>query len=173
LVIESRRAELEILFRNLIDNAVKYGGTPPRVVVRAFPEGARAIVKVSDNGSGIPPNMRRKIFGRFVRLGNELERSKPGTGLGLYLVRSVTRSLGGSIRIENRDVVSQGFAEESAFDTCGRHGGSTSAGNGDNKSDQSSVPGLGCETGTVFSVSLPGLSRRQVLKSAESPNKVG
>jgi signal transduction histidine kinase len=173
LVIESRRAELEILFRNLIDNAVKYGGTPPRVVVRAFPEGARAIVKVSDNGSGIPPNMRRKIFGRFVRLGNELERSKPGTGLGLYLVRSVTRSLGGSIRIENRDVVSQGFAEESAFDTCGRHGGSTSTGNGDNKSDQSSVPGLGCETGTVFSVSLPGLSRRQVLKSAESPNKVG
>lgn len=135
---------------------------PPRVVVQAYPEGARAIVKVSDNGSGIPPNMRRKIFGRFVRLGNELERSKPGTGLGLYLVRSVTRSLGGSIRIENRDAVSHSFGEASA-----------STGNDDNSSDLSSVPGSGCETGTVFSVSLPGLSYRQVLKSAEVPNKVG
>ncbi len=104
LTIHSRSTELEILFRNLIDNAVKYGGTPPRVNIKAAPtSGQRVTVIVSDNGQGIPPNLRRKVFGRFVRLGSELERSKPGTGLGLYLVRSVTRSLGGEIHIETSD----------------------------------------------------------------------
>lgn len=101
LILHSRPTELEILFRNLIDNAVKYGGTPPRVRVVATPSNAQCVtVLVSDNGQGIPPNLRRKVFGRFVRLGSELERSKPGTGLGLYLVRSVTRALGGEIHIE-------------------------------------------------------------------------
>lgn len=101
LTLHSRPTELEILFRNLIDNAVKYGGAPPQVSVIATPtSGQRVTVRVSDNGQGIPPNLRRKVFGRFVRLGSELERSKPGTGLGLYLVRSVTRSLGGEIHIE-------------------------------------------------------------------------
>lgn len=104
IVIRSRPTELEILFRNLIDNAVKYGGDPPEVCVKAHAAGQQAVVRVSDNGPGIPPNLRRKVFGRFVRLGSELERSKPGTGLGLYLVRSVTRSLGGSIHIETQSV---------------------------------------------------------------------
>lgn len=100
LYIHSRPAELEILFRNLIDNAVKYGGDPLQVQVTARPVGQQVVVRVRDNGPGIPPNLRRKIFGRFVRLGSELERSKPGTGLGLYLARSVTRSLTGSVHIE-------------------------------------------------------------------------
>lgn len=102
--LKSRAIELDILFRNLIDNAVKYGGEPPIVkVIATALAGNRVMVRVSDNGPGIPPNLRRKIFGRFVRLGSELERSKPGTGLGLYLVRTVTRSLGGSIQIDYQE----------------------------------------------------------------------
>lgn len=104
LWLRSRAIELDILFRNLIDNAVKYGGSPPLVkIVASTISGNRVVVRVSDNGPGIPPNLRRKIFGRFVRLGSELERSKPGTGLGLYLVRTVTRSLGGSIQIDYQE----------------------------------------------------------------------
>jgi two-component system phosphate regulon sensor histidine kinase PhoR len=104
LWLRSRAIELDILFRNLIDNAVKYGGSPPLVkIVASTISGNRVVVRVSDNGAGIPPNLRRKIFGRFVRLGSELERSKPGTGLGLYLVRTVTRSLGGSIQIDYQE----------------------------------------------------------------------
>jgi signal transduction histidine kinase len=46
--------------------------------------------------------MRRKIFGRFVRLGSELEREKRGTGLGLYIVRNLLRRLKGKIRLLDR-----------------------------------------------------------------------
>lgn len=99
----SQLVQLEILFRNLIDNAVKYGGSPPHVSVHAtIINDSKLAVVIRDNGSGIPLNQRRKVFGRFIRLGNELERSTPGTGLGLYLVRNVVKSLGGSIQVSDR-----------------------------------------------------------------------
>jgi signal transduction histidine kinase len=102
ILVNSQLIQLEILFRNLIDNAVKYGGRPPRVEVLAQPTGdGKVVVSISDNGPGIPVAQRRKVFGRFVRLGNELERSTPGTGLGLYLVRNVTKTLGGTIRVHD------------------------------------------------------------------------
>lgn len=152
VVLRGRRAELEILFRNLIDNAVKYGGTPPAVRVTAEVQGQRVLVRVGDNGPGIPPNLRRKIFGRFVRLGNELERSKPGTGLGLYLVRSVTRSLGGSIHIESREVTIRG----SEIPSIVAPADGPAAASGDHESSGGVVVDLG-STGTDFCVSLPGL----------------
>jgi len=100
--IDAPLVQLEILFRNLIDNAVKYAGSPPEVTVVAKLQGdQQVVVAIADNGAGIPANQRRKIFGRFIRLGSELERSKAGTGLGLYLVRNVVKTLGGSIRIRN------------------------------------------------------------------------
>ncbi len=103
ITLNSQLVQLEILFRNLIDNAVKYGGSPPHVEVQVRPDdNAHVIVSIIDNGPGIPVNQRRKVFGRFVRLGNELERSRPGTGLGLYLVRNVTKAIGGSIRVFDR-----------------------------------------------------------------------
>jgi signal transduction histidine kinase len=69
------------------------------VNVRRIPE--RVVVSIRDNGSGIPKELRRKIFGRFVRLGSELERQKPGTGLGLYIVRTLVKRLRGKIRVED------------------------------------------------------------------------
>jgi signal transduction histidine kinase len=101
--IRARRADLDMVFRNLIDNAVKYAAPEPwvKVTVRLEPSGV-IVARVSDNGKGIPAKQRRKIFGRFVRLGSELERSRPGTGLGLYIVRTVTRRLGGSISVADR-----------------------------------------------------------------------
>ncbi len=104
VTINSQLVQIEILFRNLIDNAVKYGGEPPDVEIRVVPdESGNVQVSIIDNGPGIPVNQRRKVFGRFVRLGNELERSTPGTGLGLYLVRNVTKAIGGTIRVIDRD----------------------------------------------------------------------
>ncbi len=118
-VVVGRRIDLDIIFRNLIDNAVKYAATPPRVEVSLRPAaGVRSsafrrmgpakagttnwlAVRIADNGPGIPPHLRRKIFGRFVRLGLELERKKPGTGLGLYIARTLVRRHRGQIRVHD------------------------------------------------------------------------
>ena len=107
VTIKCAFVQVEILFRNLIDNAIKYGGSTPEVIARVSPSfGAgrdnKVMVSIIDNGAGIPVDMRRKIFGRFVRLGSELERRTPGTGLGLHLVRTITRSLGANVRIKGR-----------------------------------------------------------------------
>ncbi len=100
--VVGRRIDLDILFRNLIDNAVKYSGTPPKVHVSLnTDDNGRILVRIADNGRGIPNHLRRKIFGRFVRLGSELEREKPGTGLGLYIARTLVRRHHGRIRVRD------------------------------------------------------------------------
>lgn len=107
-LVTARKVELEMIFRNLIDNAIKYAGEKPLVSVKATVLAGKreghelAVVHVSDNGRGVPVNMRRKIFGRFVRLGEELEREKPGIGLGLYIVSSLVDRLRGRIRVVDR-----------------------------------------------------------------------
>lgn len=101
--LEGRTKEMEIIFRNLIDNAIKYGGTQPHVEIDVYsPSPHRIGVRISDNGPGIPVKLRRKIFGRFVRLGNELERKRAGTGLGLYIVREMVRRMHGKITVRGR-----------------------------------------------------------------------
>lgn len=101
--IRARRVDLLVLFRNLIDNAVKYAGSPPEVKVHCvLNPGETVSVQICDNGQGIPPRHRRRVFKRFVRLGLELEREKPGTGLGLHIVRTLVHRLKGKIRV--RDV---------------------------------------------------------------------
>ena len=98
--VRADRVDLEMIFRNLMDNAIKYSGSPPKVQIHIEQmESDRVCVYLEDNGRGIPPNMRRKVFGRFVRLGLELHRDRPGTGLGLYIVRTLVRRLKGKIRI--------------------------------------------------------------------------
>ncbi|MGC4003850.1 MAG: HAMP domain-containing sensor histidine kinase [Pirellulales bacterium] len=95
--------ECEILFRNILDNAVKYSGTDPRVEIQIYaPVVGKVGVRISDSGPGIPANLRRKIFGRFVRLGNELERKTAGTGLGLYIVRETVRKMRGQVNVKGR-----------------------------------------------------------------------
>lgn len=98
--VHAAPVDVDMIFRNLIDNAVKYAGSEPRVEVtlRTVPNGT-TVTRICDNGQGIPPKLRRKIFGRFVRLGVELERKKPGTGLGLYIVRTLIRRLRGSVSV--------------------------------------------------------------------------
>lgn len=102
-VVRGRPVDVEMIFRNLIDNAVKYSGTQPQVSVESWTNGRGMVIsRVSDNGPGIPAKLRRKIFGRFVRLGNELERSQSGTGLGLYIVRTLVGRMRGKVNVRGR-----------------------------------------------------------------------
>lgn len=95
--------DLEMVLLNLLDNAVKYGGDPAEVLVQAEcapPD--RVLIRISDNGRGIRFEFRRKIFRRFFRGGSELERTSKGTGLGLYIVKSLVARMKGRIHVLNR-----------------------------------------------------------------------
>ncbi len=103
-IVRARVVDVQVMFRNLIDNAVKYAGDPPEVRIELSMESQeRAVVRIIDNGRGIPPKQRRRIFGRFVRLGLELEREKPGTGLGLSIVWVMVRRLRGKIQVRDAE----------------------------------------------------------------------
>jgi signal transduction histidine kinase len=124
-VVRARRVDLDMIFRNLIDNAFKYAGSPPRVEVNSRPlPGGRVVTQIADNGRGVPLRARREIFGRFVRMGSELERDKPGTGLGLYIVDTLVRRLRGSVRVADPvngsgavfEIVLPGWTLESAIE---------------------------------------------------------
>jgi signal transduction histidine kinase len=102
-VVPGRPIDVEMVFRNLIDNAVKYSGPQAKVTVDSWANGRGMVVtRVSDSGPGIPAKLRRKIFGRFVRLGNELERVQAGTGLGLFIVRTLVLRMRGKITVRGR-----------------------------------------------------------------------
>jgi len=95
----AHRVDIEVLVRNLLDNAVKYSSDPAEIEIEVKLEDEKIHLAVSDNGPGIPRHLRRKVFSRFYRVGDELERKKPGTGLGLFLVRSIVQRLRGTVRI--------------------------------------------------------------------------
>ncbi|MBU6221191.1 MAG: HAMP domain-containing histidine kinase [Planctomycetes bacterium] len=103
LAVRGREADLEIIFRNLVDNAVKYSLPEPQVeLTTAVAAPGRVVVRVADNGPGIPISKRSQVFRRFVRLGSELERSTPGTGLGLFLVKSLVKQMRGKVEVRGR-----------------------------------------------------------------------
>lgn len=101
--VEGNRELLGQALVNLIENALKYyepaGDAPARILVRLTRRGQRVLVEVADNGAGIPPEDRKRVVERFVRL--EKSRTEPGSGLGLSLVAAVARMHRGEFRIED------------------------------------------------------------------------
>ena len=98
----AHRIDIDVLLGNLLDNAIKYSAQDPEIEIRITFQNGSALIAISDNGQGIPRHLRRKIFWRFYRAGDELERRKPGVGLGLFLVRSIVERLKGSIAVSER-----------------------------------------------------------------------
>jgi signal transduction histidine kinase len=81
---------------NLIDNAVKYSGSEVRVTVKTERTDERFVtVRVRDQGPGIPRDELKRVFRRFYRVPGPLASRIKGTGLGLYIVRTVARRHGG------------------------------------------------------------------------------
>jgi signal transduction histidine kinase len=93
---------LEIIVKNLIDNAVKYSASAPkvRIEVEALQSGHLGIV-VRDHGIGIERGQLRRIFKRFHRAPDPLVNERSGSGLGLFVVERLVRNLGGRIRAES------------------------------------------------------------------------
>lgn len=93
---------LETIFKNILDNAVKYSPQPPKVEVDAQPAGTGQLeIQVRDAGIGIERTQLKRIFKRFHRVPSAAVYERSGTGLGLYVVAALLRNLGGSVRADS------------------------------------------------------------------------
>ncbi len=93
---------LHQIFRNLLDNAVRFTPDGGTIRVRIEPRGPELRVAVSDSGSGIPSSALPRIFERFYRVDPGRDRAAGGTGLGLAIVRHLVQSMGGEVSAESQ-----------------------------------------------------------------------
>jgi signal transduction histidine kinase len=102
VTIVGDKDEVQAAVSNLIDNAVKYSGSDVRVTVEtARVEGNYVALRVTDHGPGIEKTELKRIFRRFYRVPGALATRVKGTGLGLYIVRSVAKRHGGRVWAES------------------------------------------------------------------------
>jgi len=86
---------------NLLSNAFKYGGDEKRITVRVVPSGEETAFEVEDNGVGISPRDKKRIFDKFYRAEQLLRRKTEGTGLGLSMVRHIVEGHKGRIEVDS------------------------------------------------------------------------
>lgn len=99
-MVRGNRVLLERAFSNLIENAIKYNRTNGAVTIRAFRQGDTMRVEVSDQGAGIPPQLREQVFEPFFRVDKSRSRQLGGAGLGLSLVRAIAARHEGRVWVE-------------------------------------------------------------------------
>ncbi|HRH45091.1 MAG TPA: HAMP domain-containing sensor histidine kinase [Pyrinomonadaceae bacterium] len=102
LDISGDRNELLSVFTNLLDNAVKYSKEKIKVTVRARNLDRKTIIiRIRDEGIGIPAGELKRVFKRFYRVANVTTQKQKGTGLGLFIVQSIIKNHGGKIFVES------------------------------------------------------------------------
>jgi signal transduction histidine kinase len=98
--VRADRERLRQVLDNLIDNAIKYSPTGEEIQVSAWADDGQVRIAVRDHGPGIPLDQQRLIFEKFGRA-NVGGVGKPGTGLGLFIARSIAEAHGGSLEVES------------------------------------------------------------------------
>ncbi len=112
IFIRSERLLLQLLINNLVDNALKYSAKEKPVHVALNRQQNNIILKVTDEGSGITEDEKKKVFQKFYRSGNEAIRKTKGTGLGLYLCKRIVESQKAKIKIKNNQPAGSIFIVE-------------------------------------------------------------
>ena len=110
VLVDADPARLQQIYVNLLSNAAKYTQRGGHVALSCETEGGLAVVRVRDNGAGIPRDMLGSIFDLFVQSNRTLDRAAGGLGVGLTLVRALVEMHGGSV-----DVHSEGEGKGSEF----------------------------------------------------------
>jgi two-component system phosphate regulon sensor histidine kinase PhoR len=102
LVARADPERLRQVLSNLIDNAIKYGRPEGRVTIGGRPLAENRVeLTVRDDGPGIPPEAKERVFERFYRVDKARAREQGGTGLGLAIVKNVMQAHGGEVRVES------------------------------------------------------------------------
>jgi two-component system phosphate regulon sensor histidine kinase PhoR len=99
LVVRADRGAMSDALLNLLTNAYKYGGDPPRIEVSFLQSPKDVTVLVRDNGHGIPAAEHTRIFQKFYRLDDRLSREREGSGLGLAIVKHVMKAHRGKVEL--------------------------------------------------------------------------
>jgi two-component system phosphate regulon sensor histidine kinase PhoR len=108
-VVVDRHAIVDSIV-NLLSNAQKYGGSPPKIRLRASAANQEVTIAVTDNGAGIPAPEHRRIFEKFYRIDDRLSRTKEGSGLGLAIVKHVARAHRARVIVESEEGKGSTFA---------------------------------------------------------------
>ena len=95
------RDQLERVFSNILNNAIKYAPDAPLIDVLLTRSADTVTISVRDQGIGIPQELQGKIFERFYRAAPMQQHSFPGLGLGLYIVSEIVKHHAGTIRVES------------------------------------------------------------------------
>jgi signal transduction histidine kinase len=103
VMVEANGEQLGRVMDNLLNNALTYTERTPEVTVSMSINGSRAVVRVQDNGIGIPKNQRERVFERFFRSSDPMMAKVPGVGLGLFISRGLVESNGGKLVVEKSD----------------------------------------------------------------------
>lgn len=110
VVLEGDRTEMEIIFNNLVSNAVKYNRDGGTVDVTVKPVDDGAYLSVADTGIGMSKEDQAKLFGEFSRIRNKQTKHILGSGLGLSIVKRLVTIYGGEIRVESEPDVGSTFS---------------------------------------------------------------
>jgi two-component system phosphate regulon sensor histidine kinase PhoR len=100
--IDGDPLHLETAFHNIIDNAIKYSNGSVNIRIEMAETHGDCLVKIRDNGMGIPPQFIKNIFEKFFRVPQGDAQSIKGFGLGLYYVNSIVRKHGGTISVQSK-----------------------------------------------------------------------
>ena len=101
--IKTDKNKLEIVLQNLIDNAIKYSHKDGKINIRVIQSKDKIKIEIHDHGVGIPENEQDYIFQKFFRAANATRYQITGTGLGLYLSKSIIEALGGKINFKSKE----------------------------------------------------------------------
>ena len=101
MVARADRHRLQQILINLVGNAIKFTPEGGRVMVDAFDDDARVMIRVADSGLGIPADRLQSIFEPFVQVDSEFTRRASGAGLGLAISRDLARMMGGELTVES------------------------------------------------------------------------
>ncbi|MFZ2310129.1 MAG: ATP-binding protein, partial [Patescibacteria group bacterium] len=102
-IIQADPKLIRIIFQNLLSNAIKYTPTKGTVSLKVDKDTKNLLIEVADTGYGIPQKDQARIFEKLFRAENVREKDTEGTGLGLYIVKSIINHAGGKITFKSEE----------------------------------------------------------------------